>query len=256
MSSISASTSVQDTWNPQTATQTRIVTRIVQRKPKQTQPVPDEWDNDDEESVDSEKVWQQANTQTPMPQVILSSSSTARTAVAPPPEALQGPLRILKRPNKTPSPGVNGGVSPSASLKSLKEREKEYQAARDRIFASSSGGGGGSPSPSPGGNGGTGGTGAGANGDAQPGGTSSPRSEKQKAGTQQGASSVIRNPRGPTEGTSGEAARGFGGKRGSGAKRSPPTGRSSASPPNGDGDNDNAPPALIDVPDSGDETRL
>lgn len=71
-----------------------------------------------------------------MPKVILASRTTASTSsvVVPPPEALQAPMRILKRPKSTASPSQSSISSSSSVQKTLKDREAAYQAARDRIF--------------------------------------------------------------------------------------------------------------------------
>jgi len=130
-----------------------------------------------------------------MPQVILSSGGTSHT-VAPPAEALAGPLRILKRPSRSTSSTSSSNSVPTAESiangKSLAEREADYQAARDRIFAGSSS----SPSPKP-------------SAEKQAG---QGNDDVNKSGqTQQ----VVRAPRGPdAPGANGEAARGFGRKKG------------------------------------------
>jgi SUZ domain len=63
-----------------------------------------------------------------MPSVIISpSSNSSRTIISPPPGAFQAPMRILKRPTSTTSPG-------SAYSDTLKDRHARYLKARERIF--------------------------------------------------------------------------------------------------------------------------
>ncbi|KAI8989636.1 hypothetical protein BD414DRAFT_484758 [Trametes punicea] len=117
--------------------------------------VRDDWDDDEDdvaqEEVDPQKLWEEANSRAPMPQVVIAGSSTCHsTALSPPPAALQPVLRILKRPSAStstttsmagsPSPRASATSSPSPSLdasKSYAEREARYQAARERIFGES-----------------------------------------------------------------------------------------------------------------------
>lgn len=116
-------------------------------------PVPDDWDADEEEGENeqaTQTLWEIAyvvvhkecsgendiapfsNSHTPMPQIQPSTTSTSAGAQLPPAAVFEAPLRILKRPSgasKSPSP-LNGTQAP----KSFKEREAQYQAARERIF--------------------------------------------------------------------------------------------------------------------------
>ncbi|KAJ7510604.1 hypothetical protein B0H11DRAFT_2215363 [Mycena galericulata] len=100
-------------------------------------PVSDDWEDDDDEleiepqnAEDNQRIWENANAQTPMPNLILSGSTHASVA-APPAAAFQPKMRILKRPtNAAPA-----ALPPSTvSGETLKEREARYQAARERIF--------------------------------------------------------------------------------------------------------------------------
>lgn len=71
------------------------------------------------------------NNRAPMPQLVISASSTTST-VSPPPAAFQPTLRILKRPNASTT---SSATAPSSDLqKSYAEREAQYVAARQRIF--------------------------------------------------------------------------------------------------------------------------
>lgn len=148
------------------------------------------------------------NATAPMPQIQISSQST----ILPPASAIMPSMRILQRP-KSSSPAQSSPNSTPGS-KSLQEREAEYKAARERIFASSGGEGGGSgsrggsregsPAPKRGimtrarGGGGNGGR-RGSSGGASDG----------IAG-----SGAVREPMGPQEGTRGFGSRG---RRGRGA---------------------------------------
>ncbi|KZW00368.1 hypothetical protein EXIGLDRAFT_830775 [Exidia glandulosa HHB12029] len=91
--------------------------------------VKDSWDDssDEEDSTDHKQLWDNANKQERMPEIVATSNT-----VAPPIAALTGPMRILKRPTagSTPSPAP----SRPASSKPLQEREADYAAARERIF--------------------------------------------------------------------------------------------------------------------------
>lgn len=146
------------------------------------QAVPDDWDADDDESEDNSgnegaghgwtdteqscvkagvpaderrdnaRVWQEANAKAPMPDLIISPSSTCPGAFAPPSAAFKPALRILKRPSPSSSqpqspshsqarsPPGSGTVTPSGSQSrgSLAEREAQYLEARNRIFGPSS----------------------------------------------------------------------------------------------------------------------
>lgn len=67
-----------------------------------------------------------------MPEIQLSTTSSSTSVPLPPPAAFEAPLRILKRPSsnsKSPSPSTGVQIQ-----KTFKEREAQYQAARERIF--------------------------------------------------------------------------------------------------------------------------
>lgn len=134
-----------------------------------------------------------------MPQIQISSQST----VLPPAAAIMPSMRILQRP-KSSSPAQPGNNTTPGS-KSLQEREAEYKAARERIFASSGGGENGSssregsPAPKRGiiirGRGGGGGNGA-------------RRGSLGGSGDGIVGSGAVREPMGPQEGTRGFGSRG------------------------------------------------
>jgi hypothetical protein len=96
--------------------------------------VPDNWDDDDveEEEQAPQTVWDAANKEAPMPEILRSATASTSTATPPPTTAFQPSLRILKRP----SPSVT--LSPSSpspqQLETLAQKEARYQAARERIF--------------------------------------------------------------------------------------------------------------------------
>jgi hypothetical protein len=124
--------------------------------------VPDDWDNDDdEEEMDSQRIWDAAyvilllpvplppplgrkligilvrNAKSPMPELVISRSSTSATVISPPPTAvIQAPMRILKRQTSAATPSNTFSTSPSPISQSLAEREAKYQEARERIFGS------------------------------------------------------------------------------------------------------------------------
>ncbi|KAG1773597.1 hypothetical protein EV702DRAFT_1129251 [Suillus placidus] len=106
-----------------------------QRKPQQV--VPDDWDNDEEEE-DSAKVWEDANNKAPMPELIISPSSTGTCVVPPPPAAFQPTMRILKRPSPSQSASNSTTSLSSQTRNTLAEREAQYQEARNRIFGTTS----------------------------------------------------------------------------------------------------------------------
>ncbi|QRW25971.1 SUZ domain protein [Rhizoctonia solani] len=97
--------------------------------------VPDDWDNDEPAEESAKEIWDRANTAAPMPQIQMSSQSTNLPPVA----AIMPSMRILQRPKST-SASQSGSNPTPASTKSLQEREADYKAARERIFASSGGG--------------------------------------------------------------------------------------------------------------------
>ncbi|KAG1888219.1 hypothetical protein F4604DRAFT_1716071 [Suillus subluteus] len=103
-----------------------------QRKPQQV--VPDDWDNDEDEEEDNAKVWEDANNKAPMPELIISPSSTGTCVVPPPPAAFQPTMRILKRPSPSQSASNSTTSLSSQTRNTLAEREAQYQEARNRIF--------------------------------------------------------------------------------------------------------------------------
>jgi SUZ domain len=122
----------------------------------------------------------------PMPDVVLTSSSTGPiSSVVPPASAFQSPIRILKRSATSTQNSANDDASASAITETFAERSARYNAARERIFAGTTEGsvdsGDGIPVP---------------------------------------VSAIIRNPKGPeyAQGKDREGSQGFGvraGKRGS-----------------------------------------
>lgn len=88
----------------------------------------------------NKKLWEQGNSAS------ASGSGSATSSVMPllpanaPPVPPQASLRILRRPSPGSTPGSSGSSSPANSsgagkIKSLSERELEYNRARERIFA-------------------------------------------------------------------------------------------------------------------------
>ena len=137
-----------------------------------------------------------------MPEVILASSQGRGTAaILPPAEALQGPMRILKRPAKPQAQQADASTTSLPGYKSLADREAAYQEARERIFASSTS----SPNNSSGS----------ISGEVP---SASVRntgvSDSQKKAADGPSVSVLRNPHGPVASSSTAVQRGFGGKRG------------------------------------------
>ncbi|CAL1709502.1 unnamed protein product [Somion occarium] len=109
-----------------------LPTALPPQRIQKSEPVPDDWDNeDDEEESEPQKLWDDANNKAPMPELVVSSSSTA-ASVAPPPAAFKPALRILKRP--TLSTSASSSALSDSQQKSYAEREAQYQAARQRIF--------------------------------------------------------------------------------------------------------------------------
>ncbi|QRV84695.1 SUZ domain protein [Ceratobasidium sp. AG-Ba] len=104
---------------------------IITTKP--TRPVPDDWDADDPEEESAKDIWERANSAAPMPQIQFSSSQ--QSTILPPVSAIMPSMRILQRP-KSSSPGQSnsGPGTPGNGAKTMKEREAEYKAARDRIL--------------------------------------------------------------------------------------------------------------------------
>ncbi|CAE6415744.1 hypothetical protein RSOLAG22IIIB_12898 [Rhizoctonia solani] len=94
--------------------------------------VPDDWDNDEPAEESAKEIWDRANAAAPMPQIQISPQSRN----VPPAAAIMPSMRILQRPKSTPTSSSSANQTPT-STKSLQEREADYKAARERIFASS-----------------------------------------------------------------------------------------------------------------------
>ena len=77
-----------------------------------------------------------SNVKSPMPELVISPSSTSSSGqTSLPRAAFQTPIRILKRsPNGTANGNTTSDTSSSAQA-SFAEREARYHAARERIFA-------------------------------------------------------------------------------------------------------------------------
>jgi hypothetical protein len=74
------------------------------------------------------------NNKAPMPELIISPSSTGMSFVPPPPAAYQPTMRILKRPSPSQSASNSTASLASQTRNTLAEREAQYQEARNRIF--------------------------------------------------------------------------------------------------------------------------
>jgi len=125
---------------PQDAGGTGVPAR--QTAPASIRAIPDDWDDDpsssDEEN--SQKIWEDANKAGPMPDLVLASSRTGSTPnVVPPASAFKSPVRILKRSSVSPQKHMNASPSASATAETLAERSARYNAARERIFATTEG---------------------------------------------------------------------------------------------------------------------
>lgn len=102
-------------------------------------PVRGAWDDDDDDDeadqlgeTNAKELWEKANSSIPFPQIMHTSSLSMPV---PPAAALQGPLRILKRPSATTSSNSLSMPQSNAQTRmSFEEREAQYQAARARIF--------------------------------------------------------------------------------------------------------------------------
>ncbi|KAB5591568.1 hypothetical protein CTheo_4997 [Ceratobasidium theobromae] len=96
--------------------------------------VPDDWDNDDTTEESPKAIWERANTAAPMPQILGSQSNL------PPVTAIMATRQILRRPKPLSQSGTDSANRTPSNSKSLEEREADYKAARERIFANSEGG--------------------------------------------------------------------------------------------------------------------
>lgn len=180
-------TTPSDSWDsPSTGIQSAVLQR-----PRQPAPVKDDWDDDDDSDADEDpqKMWEDANTKAPMPELVIAPTSTTSAAPAVPAAALQPALRILKRPSAPASP-TPPTPPPGDAQRSLAEREAQYRAARERIFGSAS------DAPQP------------------PADAPSPAAASTTAPPPELAAKPIRNPRGPDPSGGTAAARGAGPSRG------------------------------------------
>jgi len=130
-----------DSWDqsPASASRSGILLRGPQAVSEQS--IPDAWDDEEEEEEDNQKIWEDANARAPMPELVISSSSTTSTIAPPPITAFQTPMRILKRPSASTNSNANSSASQGSSGQTLAEREARYQAARERIFGGEDGSG-------------------------------------------------------------------------------------------------------------------
>ncbi|KAF8513706.1 hypothetical protein BU17DRAFT_95061 [Hysterangium stoloniferum] len=190
-------TSSDDPW----AQPSPSVVSVSSRIPAQKIPVRESWDDDDDDDDDEhdehepqgKDLWNQANSRTPMPHIQISTTTTTTRIPVPPAAALQGPLRILKRPSaaSSSSPSPSGGAQ---AQKSFKEREAQYQAARERIFGEA----------------------AAASKETDKDAAGPPAGVKPKTMTATASiakSTIIRDPLGPSVTTEAELNRGFRGRR-------------------------------------------
>jgi len=116
--------------------------------------IPDDWDDAPSSGEeDSQRIWDNANKEAPMPQLVATSPRTGSiSSIVPPASAFQSPIRILKRSTQkgaSASDSSTGEPGASAAIAgTFAERSARYNAARERIFARTteedgSGGGGG-----------------------------------------------------------------------------------------------------------------
>jgi len=189
------------------------------RRSQATYTVPDDWEAEtNEEEREAKQIWEEADAKAPMPQIVIAGGRPS----APPPTAFAPSMQILKRPqNASPKP-----TTPTAPQKSLAEREAEYKAARERIFAANSG----TPSvPS------TTGTMPNATGSlvtapktqGSAGADKAPSAKGKTEKTDKQLDTVVRQPRGPTS----NSGRGFGNRRLPGGSRGGAPGGSGAQSP-------------------------
>ncbi|KAG9044368.1 hypothetical protein FS837_008256 [Tulasnella sp. UAMH 9824] len=130
-------------WNPPSTGGDDWDSQAAPRPAASNDPVPDDWEADDNDTysrganADSQrKLWEDANSRAPPPQVVLGSSSTSMSQTQISGAANNTPRMILKRPTgSTPSPSATPSAAPT---KTLQEREASYQAARERIFGATS----------------------------------------------------------------------------------------------------------------------
>jgi len=104
--------------------------------------IPGDWDEETSSGEeDNQTIWDNANKQVPMPQLVATSPS-----VVPPASAFHSPIRILKR-STAPTHKMGDAASDSSSSSSpasapmmsaagtFAERSARYNAARERIFS-------------------------------------------------------------------------------------------------------------------------
>ncbi|KAH9992332.1 hypothetical protein BJV77DRAFT_910035, partial [Russula vinacea] len=102
--------------------------------------IPDDWDDAPSSGEeDSQIIWDNANKEAPMPQLVATSPRTGSipSGVVPPASAFQPPIRILKRSAGPTRKGVSDSSRSSAAITggTFAERSARYNAARERIFA-------------------------------------------------------------------------------------------------------------------------
>ncbi|KAH9962130.1 hypothetical protein BC827DRAFT_1107018, partial [Russula dissimulans] len=102
--------------------------------------IPDDWDqaaSSGEE--DNQTVWDNANKEAPMPQLVMTSPMTGTgSSVVPPASAFQSPIRILKRSAAQTGKYASDDSPAFANTTgtgTFAERSARYNAARERIFA-------------------------------------------------------------------------------------------------------------------------
>ncbi|KZO89642.1 hypothetical protein CALVIDRAFT_543398 [Calocera viscosa TUFC12733] len=204
--------------------------------PRRSQPtytVPDDWEADtNEEDKDNKDIWEEAsvhpsapvvvlsfnvlcsNSKAPMPQIVIAASASP----APPPTAFAPSMRILKRPQSaSPKP-----ATAAAPQKSLAEREAEYKAARDRIFAANPG-----TAPSSSSTAGTSGSSSTGTRATSAGADKAPSAKNKLDKPDKQPDTVVRQPRGPSS----NSGRGFGNRRTQGGSRGGTPGGSGAQSP-------------------------
>lgn len=103
--------------------------------------IPDDWDEETSSAEeDNQIIWDNANKQVPMPQLV--TSPRTGPSIVPPASAFQSPIRILKRSTAPTQKKGNAGNSSSSSSPAsapmsagtFAERSARYNAARERIF--------------------------------------------------------------------------------------------------------------------------
>ncbi|VDB85134.1 unnamed protein product [Peniophora sp. CBMAI 1063] len=116
-----------DSWDSPVASSSKPST-----VPRPAAAIKDDWDDSDEsEPEDSRKIWEDANTKAPMPQLVAAPASTSSAPVLPS-GAFAAPIRILKR-----APAATDAATPAPDLQqsTYADKKAQYDAARQRIFA-------------------------------------------------------------------------------------------------------------------------